>query len=167
MDFSDLIGYIITILALFYFMRGGSRNSQPEPEEDPDEQAQKLKDFLRSIDIDMQNEDQFKPPSKPKPPIVPQIPKKKVQPPALKPVAQREFKSAIENRKLETAVFKEYESYEDTYQAQKVSSHIGNAPVYEVSGKEGASRADRLLSRLQSKKQMVLFHEIFGKPKGL
>jgi hypothetical protein len=163
-SFSDIIGYIITVLALFYFMGRGSKKSESEPEENSDDQAQKLKDFLRSLEDDMKEA------PKPKPSVLPPVPKKKVASPVQKPfssVEKREFKSTIENRKLETAVFKEYESYEDTYQVQKVSSHIGNAPAYEVSGKEGISRADRLLSQLQSKKQMVLLHEIFGKPKGL
>ncbi len=179
MDLSDIIGYIISALALFYFMGRGSKKRENEPKHEQDDQAQKLKDFLRSLEVDMEDQKQFKPPAQPKPAVVPQIPKKKVEASQI-PVKfeNKTFKPAIETQKLKTAAYHDYEDpykhyvdpykkYEDTYKVKKVASDIGNAPSYQVSGKEGISRADRLLSQLQSKKQMVLLHEIFGKPKGL
>lgn len=40
------------------------------------------------------------------------------------------------------------------------------APAYEVTGRNEPSEASRLLSRLKSKKEMVILHEIIGPPKG-
>lgn len=69
----------------------------------------------------------------------------------------REFKSSLENR------------YDDPYGAREKPVDLNQpaeAPSYEVIGKEGHSKGQRLLSRLKSKKEMVILSEIMGKPKG-
>lgn len=51
-----------------------------------------------------------------------------------------------------------------------ISSHfddLSKSTTYIVEGKERSSRSHRILSELKSKKDMVIFKEIIGPPKGL
>lgn len=170
MEISDLIGYVVTALALFYFMGMKQRPQEPEEEPQDDDQAQKLKEFLRSIDMDMQEKPAV--PVKKVKALPPKAIKKKVEaaiPHKIRDgsfysIADRKFETAIDERRLKTSIVS---SYEDPYKDKVIAAGIGDAPDYNVIGRKGGSRAEQLLSDLRSKKQMVLLHEIFGPPKGL
>lgn len=169
MDFFQFIGFIIILIFAFFLAykrikEERLRRKNPEKfEEERREQQAKLKNFLKSLEVDMEEEEIPRP--KPSPPPKP-------KPPAPKPKPHRtvgnEFSYKADLDKYKSKVdlegFKYKTTLEDRYKRQPKPT---DAPAYEVAYKEGPPRIRTLLERLSSKKEMVLFQIIMEPPKGL
>src|SRR5690349_21021028 len=69
MDFTQIVGFLVTMAAIIYmFIKRAQdmRKRSHEHEEEGEHQEEKLKDFLRSLEIDMEDSEDFRPPPKPK-----------------------------------------------------------------------------------------------------
>ena len=204
MDIVQVIGFLISLLVLFFFMVKSIREERyrrQHPEEyrkEKEEQTKKLKEFLRSLEVDMEDQDQFKAPAKPAPPVLPARSKQKKgsaqtknEAVGSKPksddtrtsiadwslktnIEERQLKTNIEDRQLKTNIedhqFKTTieTRYHDPFGQRVVPLDVRKqaaAPSYHVIGREGDARGKKLLSSLKSPKQMVILHEIIGKPK--
>lgn len=185
MDFSQIIGFIISLLAIIFLMSRKAldeRHRRQHPEEYADEQAKKeneLKKFLKSMNIDIEDEEQFSPIQKPEVrPIPPQLPKKNK--PKHQPKAHPErtlsnnyqFKTSLEHFKPETSIEKRQfttaiDARRPVYSEDSLISHdLQNANAYEIRDRYNPSRAEALIRRLPSKKYMIILQEIMNKPKG-
>lgn len=179
---SDYIGFIISLIAMLFlfFRRNKTEDQSGHPGEAPKSQDNALKDFLRTMNIDVEEEQpkpRFKPRSKPKQ-------KEVVQPSTTlekwrqhDALEERKLKSQIEERRLQTSI----KDFESKVEQQKLESHLEHRYVdpfgernasktqgYEVIQRErNESRVQLLLERLPSKKNMVIIQEIMGPPKGL
>jgi hypothetical protein len=186
MDFSEVIGFLVTIAAILYmFIKRiqhdrvkRTREYEHEDEEQNDEE--RLKDFLKSLDIDMEESKDFKPPS---PPPKPVVIKPKVNQPFYKQVKQEKtsqkrvdhnysFKSsfddvqstnAIENRKFKDNISDKYPSYDGDHLVREEFKHRN---ISEKINYKRSSRIKTLISDLPSKKEMIILNEVLNQPKG-
>lgn len=184
MDFRDVIGFFVTLAAIAYMFikRVRDARNRPDPSPEEDEHGERLEDFLKSLEEDMEESKDFKPIPKPLP--KPKIVKppteayavKKSKPPK-QPHKEKEdgFRStldgytshsSIEDRKLKTNIKSLYEGDYGEHLLSKGFRSDGKDEVRFV-GLRGSSRAKKLLRSLPSKKDMILINEIFNKPKGL
>lgn len=185
MEVSDFIGFIVSVLAmLFIFGRHifSSRRRQQHPEEaDLDERKQKqaLKTFLKSLDVEMDELDEEeemeakrpKPVLKKEPPPPPKMeerpkPHRKVQDDYRfqTKVEQRRFETAVEQRSLKTAV----ETRKREFGANIISHELIHAPdayARSLTKLQKPSQAANLVSKLGSKKDMIILQEILNPPK--
>jgi hypothetical protein len=176
MDLIEFIGFLITIIAMFLLTIKRVREKRKElPDHEPmhdDQQKQTLKELLKKLDIDVEDEDEEALPPPPPPP------RPKVQPahPQVKQgrflsEGQYQFRdklqdyrpvSAIEKRKLKPTI-------EDPYQTFTRGSVVSpdmrvHEDGYHEIQKEKPSGAARLVSRLHSKKDMIIYQEIMNRP---
>jgi hypothetical protein len=185
MDLIEFIGFVITFFIFVVLMLKRSyerwkRYQFPDEEEgggEPKDQEQQLKDFLKSLEEDMEEVkvERPLPPIPPKPKIIkppPKAPVEKPKPPKpLKPVGalatsvdKRTLATKVDKRHLETRI-------EDRFAGTTVvSDHFQQAPEYDPyrlkkKGKE--ARIRKLLGGLKSTKDMVLLHEILSRPRSL
>jgi hypothetical protein len=192
MDISQLVGFIISVIAILFLVRKRVKEEKHRKEH-PDQyeneqlkQQEQLKGFLKSLDIDMEDKGQFSPPPRPvvKPPrpaqqtkTLAQAQKKDGKPPKPQRIVADEFKfksgheyyeqkTSIEQRKMKSPL---EERYKDIYGDRVVSLDLREDPThtYEVIQQHSISRARGLIQRLPTKKNLVLLHDIFGVPKGL
>lgn len=186
MDLIEFIGFVISLGAmifLFFKRRIEDRNREDEQDEElnPDEleQEKALKEFLRSLDIEMDEENEkphypqesarkeviHAPPPKPPVRVQAQIKIKKVEMPPIhegfSQSNQEAFaqKSHIENRWTQTSLEK----------GEINKTTIGGTQdhAYAFKGKKGLGRGRDILEKLQTKNDMIVIAEILGKPKGL
>lgn len=177
MEISDFFGFFFSILVMLfvfgrYLLR---RHKNPEDEK---QQKKTLKDFLKSLDVDMEGLDEEEeaeramprvPVMKQPPPPPPQIkakPHRKVEDDFRfqTRVEQRRFETKVEQRRLETAV----EKRKQDFGANIVSSdlrHGQDAYARALAHTEKSSRGLELVSRLGSKKNMIILQEILNPPK--
>lgn len=190
MEISDFIGFIASVLVLLLFIGRhilSARRRQQHPEEaalEKKEQKAALKNFLKSLEVDMEGLDEEEEEEK----VMPRIALKKATPPSPPPqitqqpekpkphrrvgddfrfqthVEQRHFETAVEKRRLETAV----EKRKRDFGANIISPDLRHAPdAYSralIETKE-PSRALELVARLGSRKNMVILQEILNPPK--
>jgi len=79
-------------------------------------------------------------------------------------VVQHKVGSAYEDKYVDNYV-KYVDNYVDNYVEAKTDTK--RAPAYNVLNKATPSTANKLLVDLKSPKNMLIYHEIFGPPKGL
>ena len=178
MEAADVIGYIVSMIVFMIFFGRHiffPKRRQPEEEEhdlDEDEQKKALKNFLREINDDMDDMEEE--------PIV----KKKATPPPAPPkvhkpqrkvaddfryqttIEQRKFETKVQQRRLETAV----ETRKRDFGANIVSPDLQHKPdayARALVDTQPPSRAQKLVSRLGSKKEMFMLQEILNPPKAL
>lgn len=166
MSIAEFFGLIISLLAIFFLLYKRIREERYKREH-PDEykkkqrkQEENLKLFLKSLDIDVPDEEEAKPHRRP-PPV-------KWEKTSHVPKAREEYvprvdkyapqKTAMESRELVSALDTRYD---------KNRFDLAPAPKYEVHNKKKASRVEKLISGLHSRKEMVLLHVVFGSPKGM
>lgn len=186
MDPSDFIGFIISLLALAYLFfrrRGEARRRREHPElyKEDEQQEDALKEFLRSMDMPV--EDHPKPVRHPEP-VQPKIKKAKVQTQQQHwrtniedrkmqtQIEQRRLQSAIDDRRLKTTIEERNlqstleNRYADPY-GQREMVMGKEAPAYETIQSSRKTRVQYLLERLPSKKEMVILQEIINPPKAM
>lgn len=183
MDFSQILGFLITIAAILYMFikRAKDRHERSHTDEDDthDEphQAEKLKDFLKSLEIDMDESKDFKSApkskvSKPKPsPIYSEMPRPKHKAETFQ--EEFNFKTDIENFKMKTNIEERKlkigikNDYEENYGEHLLSTQFRGEKIKGLIGYKRPSKIKRLIHSLPSKKDIVLLHEVLDKPKGL
>jgi hypothetical protein len=187
MTFIEFLGFIISMAAMiFLFVKRGlderKRRQNPEAyEEELEKQDGKLRDFLKSLEMDMEQIDQIAPPPMPKKKVLPP------PPPKIKPVAPLGYpkipkravegdydlqarlehhkpKSDSEQRKIKPS----YEDYK-AQDAQRVASQgLGERAElsYNVERQKNRpkSRGVQVLSSLKSKKDWMIIQEVLGQP---
>jgi hypothetical protein len=179
MNIVEFIGFVIVMIAMFIiFARRAfeerKRRENPELYQQEDEDKERaLREFLRSLNVDVEDAEELKP----EPPPLPPEPQKKPQPAAKLPrrdfkfdssvetyektkgVRSREFESDIEDRELSI-----YEA--DLVQSDIFRKHEEGAYVI-IEDQYRRSRAGRLLRDLKDPRDMLVYHEILGKPKAM
>lgn len=187
MDFTEIVGFLITMAAILYmFIKRAKdvRKSPSTPEdsahEEEQEQAEILKDFLKSLEVDMDESQDFKSLPKPKtakpepPPRIPHEAKPKLKPAYKRDSFDEEFKfrsdlddlqmkTNIEERKLKLSIKNKYEG---DYGEHLLSAEFRGEKKPQLIGYKNASHIKSLIRSLPSKKDIVLLHEILEKPKG-
>jgi len=185
MSLIEFIGFIISVTAMIFLLvrrAWEERHRRKHPEEFKDEQQrqeQTLKQFLKSLDIDMEDEEEFSPPPKPRveQPVEPPPPPHEMQAQA-KPKPHRllqedEYRfrdkiesyhpeSKIEKRKLKIRIDDRYKGFTGEH---IVSPELSEKPeVYHAIEKLKSSRARRLVTQLHSRKDMIVYQEIMNPP---
>jgi len=151
MTLIELIGFIITMAAFFLLIAKQARderkrrqNPEAYEEEAEREHQEAIKDLLRSMNIDIPEEQpehrKAEPPPKPEIPLPPKEPKK----------------AAVTH-------FKTHKSFKDPYAFRKSFEH--RSPYNKR--KEQQSKVKKLLRDTDSIKQAVILKEVLGTPKGL
>lgn len=139
MTFIEFIGFIVTILALFFLLIRKSweerkRRENPEIYEEEEKDREKaLREFLRSLNVEVEEtETELEEPPPPEP----------IAPPS--PQVQE---TGIEDSPYDL---------------------LGpSASSWRVVGKGEKTRADKILEKLDQRRDILVFREILGKPKAL
>lgn len=160
MDIVELIGFLISFFAFVFLMfRRVMRNRTTEEEEEEVEQNKKLKDFLKSLDIEIEEEKEEKKPVRLPPPPKP-----------VKPLPHKGFEtyrfdshmdsykqqSAVETRKLQTKLQASLD--------EKGSKYKEAVNEYHMIQKAKPSRARQIMTALKSPKEMIVLGEILRRP---
>lgn len=161
MDVVELIGFLISFFAFVFLMfRRAMRKGTEEADEDT-EQEKKLKDFLKSLNIEVEEEEE-------------ELVQKPVRPPPLprppKPLPHKGFEtysfdskltsykqqSAIETRKLQTQLQASMDEKSPQYKAAVNDYHMIQ--------KEKPSRVKKIILGLRSPKDIIILNEILKRP---
>lgn len=161
MSLIEFIGFVISMAALiFLFFKRVSedryRRKNPEKfAEEKLEQEKALKELMKSMHIGTEEEG---PPPPPPRAMALQSPLKKV------------VVSTVHPKKLEKyseKAAKEKENYEKRMLSKTYHKKTENAPVYEVHRLTYNSRGNDLIQALPSRRDMLIYKELFGKPLAL
>lgn len=179
MDISDIIGFFITLAAIFYmFFKRAKDLRNPSNADDMDEeqqQADKLKDFLKSLEIDMEESHDFKPPPKPQitkvaaKPLVREMSKPT---PIYKKEEKGSFKSDLDDYQTKTNIddrrlkINIKNRFEGNYGEHLISKEYRGEKVQKLVGNRKSSRVKNIIRSLPSKKDMVILTEVLNPPKG-
>ncbi len=181
MNLIEFIGFIITMIAMFAIlvrrsMEERKRRKDPEAYEREEEEREKaLREFLRNLDVDVE-EPKKKPASPPPAPAVTEESPKPKARPSRTVRDNYEFASRIkqyeETKGVQSRVF-------ETEIGQKEFDEIGQEIVtgdlfmqpglgaYEIGQpSSGTSRGAKILKRLERPSDIVIYHEILAKPRG-
>lgn len=170
MDISELVGFIVSLFFFFFlFFKKvlGERRRQSQPNyEDEQEKKEKenLKQFLKTLDIELEDEKDEPELALPPPPPVKVAPKPKYSPPVQSHYAYvpnkdaYQQKSAFETRRLQTA------QQVGLDERSSVSAHYKDVSTVYATQKEKPSRAKKIVDALKSKKDMVILQEIIRPP---
>jgi hypothetical protein len=184
----EFIGFIISMVAMSIILIKKARDERhrrknPEQyEKEQEAQGANLKDFLKSLDIDVEDEEQFSPP---KPVGLQHIVKEKKQGMTLGSSSKQSsrqlqnnyqdsshydnqrFKTSIDNRKFKTSLDDRYKDYGERVTSKMINKDIIKKEEYQVIRRTKTSPAKQILKRLKSTQDMVILHEIIGLPKSL
>lgn len=156
MTLIELIGFIITMAAFFLLVAKQARderkrrqNPEAYEEEEEREHQQAVKDLLRSLNIDVPEDE---------PP-----PKAKTKPKQAPPPAPAVDQKIVEPKMIGTPIQKQKGLFRDPYALHKSFEH-GDAYAKRV---EQRSRIKQVLKGSNSLKQAVILKEVLGTPKGL
>lgn len=157
LDFSQIIGVLFTLVAIYYSFFGGGEKNSPKEDVEKEDQKQRLKDFLSSLD------EEEKKVSLPK--VPPPTPKKKVL--EKKPILKKETYAAKVIK--ETTAHKEIqEKREEKFSGSNVVSQhykdLSEATPYEVIAERKNSKGKELFKSLKTKKEMIILNEILMGP---
>lgn len=168
MNFIEMIGFIISLLALFV-LAGKKAYDERRRRENPEqfereemEQAEKLKAFLHSVNMDMEETDYSHTPKRPKPiqkpPVKHAIKERLIQP----KLAVRVEKSQPQPQPANHYVL-------SSKPESSFNNHVRREhDAYSIRTATGTPyRATDVLSRLKSKKDLIILQEIISPPKGL
>lgn len=184
MTFTEFIGFIVTMvfLTILFFKRLFEKRKQSlEPESydrEEEDQRKNLKEFLRSLEGDMQEDEKRAHTQQPKrvqPPPPPVVQKKEIRPPR-QPASERfQFKGKLEGRRPESAIEKRgfktniedrfYESFDERLLSSDFRS--SSTTAYELVHLSKTPRIKNLVRGLPSLKSMIVLKEIMGPPKGM
>lgn len=179
MNFIEFLGFIISLAALTFlffkrFFEQRRRRLHPEQFEKEEEMQQEhLREFLHSLDIDMQDSGQFNPP--PPPHVIPPLP-----PYSKKTIPQKSHRGSNEqsrskreqyrsNAPLEKRKVKSKDSFYESFDERLLSKDFrtSSTTAYDVVKFEQTPRIQKMVTRLPSLKEMVVLKEIIGPPKSL
>ncbi len=182
MDFSQVVGFLVTMAAIVYmFVKRAQdlhKRSQAQDNDPHEEHHQHtLHDFLKSLDTDMEESEDFKPSSKDKfvkPEPLPVYHKKKHEskPSNKYDFTQEKFKSGldgfqtktnIDERKLNINIKNKYDHADGEH---LLSSQFRGEKMPHLIGYRRSSRIKSLIRNIPSKKDLVLIHEVLDQPKG-
>ena len=185
MSFIEFIGFVISMVALIFlfskkiFDQRRARLNPEESEREEEEQKRNLKEFLRSLEIDMEDQEQFKPPPPPPKITPPQPPKERPRgqqkPRPASRVLNDPFKAKLEQRQFETAIEKRgfktniEDRFYQSFDERLLSSDFRKASTdaYDVILFDQTPRIQHLVGQLPSLREMIIIREIIGPPKGL
>lgn len=156
MDISQIVGFLISLFFFIFLMVKKIRSEhKPHRDLEEDQSEARLKSFLKSLDDEE---------AKPLPPPPPKIPKKKPAPSK----NSYAFKSDLDayKEKVDTFGF-ESKLQKNLDTSSIVSNRYLDSSTYHEIKRAKPSRAKKILSALKSKKEMVILHEIFSRPKSL
>lgn len=160
MNLIEFIGFVISLAALIFLFFKKVRDEKfrlQHPEEYEEELHQKeeaLKEILKSMQLDVEDEENLSPP----PPRPQHVMKKKYIKPPKAPLTV-----------LQTQKEKEANQYEErTLSDNRIfNKKTINAPAYEVKRLHHSNRGSDLIKSLPSKRDMLIYKEVFGKPLAL
>ena len=181
MNFVEFIGFIISIVAIIFitikrYRDEKYRRQHPELfQETEEEKQQALKDFLSSIDIDL-NDEQFsaqqRPVVPPPPPQASSASHKISKGPKGEDfyfktnIEHYRPETKIEKRQLKTAIEERHlGSFEDRLLSPEFRKNHDSA--YEIVEFDRQPRIQKLMEGLPSMQQMIIIREIIGPPKGM
>ncbi len=178
MNFIEMIGFIISLGALFILAAKKAldeRRRRANPEEYEREeraQAERLKAFLKSIDGDMEEdeEEELQMPKIQHRPVV-----KQQKPPQKPVITPAMIASQNEARKLNVSIEKQRARarLDDHYKmpsapATSTGIHLQREnDAYEIKAIKYTNRATSILSGLKSRKDMIILQEIIAPPLAL
>lgn len=184
MSLVEFIGFIVSLAAMIFLIvkrvwDETQRRRNPEKyAHETEEQEQTLKEFLKSLDMDLNSE-------KGVPPQHPSVakPKKAVKTPYIasssaphkQKVDKFQFKSSLDDHHQETSIEKRTlktsirDPYRDHIEEEILSSEFrkGEKSAYEIINVRKKSRASKIIHGLPSAKDMLVIKEIFGPPKSM
>lgn len=167
MNLIEFIGFVISLAALIFL---GAKRAKEEhyrkkhPEkfkEDEQTKETNLKQLLKSMNIDLMDDEQVLPP-KPAPRFVyAPVPKLTEKPKSAirKPIKREQRKTG------DKAWMEHYRG--ESKSAYHMQNRSSSKPYEVIQTKVRPSRGAVLLKSLPSKKEMVILYEILDKPKGL
>lgn len=159
MSFVELIGFVISLIALiflFFKNKPASDRNQIHPGgiEEENEENDPLREFLKSLEEEMGNEDQHRQP----PPAPPKIKQVQIQNmPKPKPTNYKREdpsrKKPMDVRRKEKDLILFNEKMNDIDHLQPKAKQ--------------PSRLNQLVHHLPNKRQMIIYQQLLNKPKGL
>lgn len=182
---SDLIGLLITFLALIFLLSRGIKKERSRPVHLPPKDAEEerhIKQILKSLNIEEEEdeEEELEEGLEEQPKRLTHFEEKEVQSKRhSERTVQDQFQfqskledyrrkqTAIENRDYKTNI-ESHEAYADSYGDRVVSVDLRlKGAAYDVIGKRTPARINQLLEKVPSKKEMILLQEIISPPKAL
>jgi hypothetical protein len=145
----EVIGFIISLLALIYIFVKQSmppkRRAEPSIEQEEEEMEDPLKDFLRSIERESAARE-----------VVPQ--RKPPPPPKKKKEQKRTQHLSLEERRLASQL-----------ESRRLKSSLEERHLYKKEEEKPpeSSRAQLAIQRLANRQDMLIYQEIMDKPKSL
>lgn len=182
MDLIQFIGFIVSFAAFVYLMfrRAFEKIKRNHPEEETEHGEEnpekKLREFLKSLDADMEEDHHLPEPLPPPPvekkniarPTPPRAPAKVYTAP--EPLGAFATESAARKVAAKAVRHMPETDMEEKFKGKSVvSSHYADLAKleqrYEVYQKSATSRGALLLAKGHIKQDMVVLHEIMGRPK--
>lgn len=174
MSLVEFLGFLISVAAvLFLFLRHMWEGTHRNPEHMRDEeqkQKQVLQDFLKSLDIELEDEKQG-------PPLKKIEPQKQIlkPPPAKKPKRSVEdgfqYQARLDAYKQSTSSDKWGLKTSIEQEVRKFDERSVVSPDMQLKGKlkvaPGESRGSYAIRQLTNRKQMFIFQTLLNRPKGL
>lgn len=184
MNIIELIGFLIAFIAMFMLLfrkAKEDRRRREHPEEyrkEIEEQEKAIREFMKSIGQEVEfeegeeafiEEEPVAAPAPPPPPRKPETSHRRVRENYKLETAIEDYrkKTAIEKRKFQPEIT---ESLFEDLGADIVSEELTSESLqraYEIREEGKALRTNKVLNELRSPRDMVIIHEIFGKPKGI
>jgi hypothetical protein len=180
MSFIELIGFLVSLFFVFFLMVKKSiddrrrRRNPDEYEHEEMQKAERLRNFLKGIDIDMNERE---PPQPRKVTPAPQTTKKGTagnqRLPSYKAQglsqslasSVEKVESKVERQKLKSSIENHRGSGIGSY--LEAGHHRREKDAYSLVKSTYSNRAIKTLSSLKSTKDMVILHEIISPPVGL
>ena len=177
MSFVEFIGFVISLVAMIFlvtkhFWEERKKRLNPEEYEKREKQQEEnLRRFLKSIDVNVEDEEEFSPPPVPKirthsaPPLTQQQQQIKLRDQQRVAAAPLKKSPTVNpgNYGVETATDKK-RNLAASQTSYALHPDLKLADSYEVIRVEKISPTNGVLSRLQSPKDMLIIKEIFDKP---
>ena len=178
MNLIEFIGFVIAIIALFAIMIRRSldekrRREHPELyEHEEEDRERELKEFLRTLEIDVE-EPPPPPPPAPPPPEEKPVKKRPARPKRLvrdayeleRRIEKYEKTKGIESRTLESEVGEtEFRELGQEIVTGDLFLQTGLG-AYEIVEEQKSVRVAQLFENLEDPSQMIIHREVLGKPK--
>lgn len=184
MSLIEFIGMLVTfggflVLSIKKQREDYRRKNHPEEfQQEIEQERRAYKEMLKSLELPIppeledesatpapgpKQEKETRPPSHKSPPA-PQRTVRKFQ--FHSPLDSRRTGSRIDNRRLQNAIAERQQRFKRTVVSESMQSESSEVDPYAVEEEARHPRSQELLHQLKTPAQMVLYHEIFGKPKG-
>ncbi len=171
MDFSQILGFLVTMAAIIYMFTKRAKERHKGHSESG-EHEERLDEFLRSLESDMDESKDFKDKPKSKGVKVTEVSKSKAVHKDESFQEEFKFRSGLDNFQTRTNIDERKlkidikGKYGDDYGEHLLSAQFRGEKIPTLIGYKRASRIKGLIRSLPSKKDMILLHEVLDKPKG-